>query len=116
VSSQQAEEDRADEVNFELKQQYLRAQTSKKLYELYSKGVVPQASLALESSMSSYEVGNADFLTVLANFTSVLQYQVEYYQELVNYEGALARIEPLVGLDLSSASSQNPIAPENAKE
>lgn len=116
TGSLKAEESRADDVNFELKRQYLKAETSKKLYELYGKGVVPQASLALESSMSSYEVGNADFLTVLANFTSVLQYQVEYYHELANYEVALTRMEPLVGRDLTSVSSQNSTAPKNAKD
>lgn len=116
VSSLKAEENRADEVNFELKRQYLKAERSRKLYELYGKGVVPQASLALESSMSSYEVGNADFLTVLTNFISVLQYQVEYYRELANYQNALARMEPLVGRDLISASSRNLMAPESTKE
>ncbi len=109
LGAQAAQRNRLNEVNFEVKQQYLMAQASHELYQLYAKGVVPQSSLALESSMSSYQVGNADFLTVLANFSNVLQYQVEYYRELANYETALARLEPLVGTDLTTAHSQSPL-------
>ena len=88
-------------VNFEIKQQYLAATASRDLMNLYSKAIVPQSSLALESSMSSYEVGKVDFLSMLDNFIYVLDYEVNYYQELSNYETALARLEPLVNTDLT---------------
>lgn len=116
LSSQTARQDRLNEVNFEVKQQYLMAQASQRLYDLYSKGVVPQASLALESSMSSYEVGNVDFLTVLANFTNVLDYQVEYYREVSTYQTALAHLEPLTGMELTTAIEQSPVPPQNPKK
>jgi hypothetical protein len=51
--------------------------------------------------MSAYQVGNVDFLTILSNFTTVLDYQVEYYREVANYNIALARLEPLVGVELT---------------
>jgi outer membrane protein, heavy metal efflux system len=116
LSSQAARQNRLNEVNFDLKQQYLLAQASQELYELYAKGVVPQASLALESSMSSYQVGKVDFLTVLTNFTNVLQYQIEYYRELANFETALARLEPLIGVELTTQPPQSPIPPESPKK
>jgi len=116
LSAQAARDNRLNQVNFEVKQEYLMAQASQKLYDLYAKGVVPQASLALESSMSSYEVGNADFLTVLANFSIVLQYQIEYYRELANYESALARLEPLTGVELTTAQAQSPVPAEGPKQ
>ena len=103
LSAEHNRDNRANELQFELKQQYLAAQASKQLLDLYTKAVVPQASLALESSMSAYEVGNVDFLTMLANFTTVLDYEVDYYRELADYQTALARMEPLVGMDLTSA-------------
>ncbi len=115
LSSQAARRDRLNQVNFEVKQQYLLAQASQELYDLYSNGVVPQASLALESSMSAYQVGTVDFLTVLANFSNVLQYQIEYYRELANFETALARLEPLIGVELTTAQSQSPIPPDSPK-
>ncbi len=92
---------RMTQVNFAIKQQYLAATASRDLMNLYSKAIVPQSSLALESSMSSYEVGKVDFLSMLDNFTYVLGYEVDYYQELSHFETALARLEPLVNTDLT---------------
>ena len=47
--------------------------------------MVPQASLALESSLASYETGAVDFLSVLTNFITVLEYEMNYYEELQHY-------------------------------
>ena len=110
ISSERNKADRQNEVNFALKQQYLAAKASDDLLRLYSQGVVPQASLALESSMSSYQVGNVDFLSVLGNFSTVLNYEIDYYRELANYQMALAQLETIVGVDLTSAQSP-PVQP-----
>lgn len=102
ASSELGKENRETELSFAVKQQYLMAKSSEQLLKLYSQGVVPQSSLALESSMASYEVGAVDFLTILTNFTVVLDYQVSYYRELANYQMALANLEPLVGVELTN--------------
>lgn len=94
-------EDRQNEVNFAVKQQYLAAKASEDLVELYARAVVPQSSLALDSSISGYEVGNVDFLSMLSNFETILDYEIDYYQELSNFETALAHLEVLVGRDLT---------------
>ncbi len=101
IVSQRSKDNRQTELFFAIKEQYLLAKSSEGLFQLYSQGVVPQSSLALESSMSAYQVGNVDFLTILSNFTTVLDYQVEYYRELANYNMALARLESLVGVELT---------------
>ncbi len=101
ISAQRDLDDRMTTVNFEIKQQYLAAVASRDLSNLYSKAIVPQSSLALESSMSAYEVGKLDFLSMLTNFVDVLDYEVGYYEELSKYQSALARLEPLVGTELT---------------
>jgi len=101
VSSQRSKENRQTELFFAVKQQYLLAKSSEELLKLYSQVIVPQSSLALESSMASYQVGTVDFLTILTNFTVVLDYEVSYYRELANYQMALANLEPLVGVELT---------------
>lgn len=101
AGAQQGKANRETELNFAVKEQYLAAKSSDELMRLYSNAIVPQSSLALESSMAAYEVGTVDFLTILSNFTAVLDYEVEYYQELANYNKALARLEPLVGVQLT---------------
>ena len=101
ISSEQSKNNRKTELFFAVKEQYLMAKSSERLFQLYAQGVVPQSSLALESSMSAYQVGNVDFLTILSNFTTVLDYEVNYYRELANYNMAVARLEPLVGTELA---------------
>lgn len=101
VSSERSKDNRQTELFFAVKEQYLLAKSAEDLFHLYSQGVVPQSSLALESSMSAYQVGNVDFLTILSNFTTVLDYEVDYYRELANYNMALARLEPFVGVELT---------------
>ncbi len=113
LASERSRDNRQNELYFELKQEYLAAKASEDLLRLYSQGVVPQSSLALESSMSSYQVGTADFLTVIGNFSTVLNYEIDYYRELANYQMALARMEPLVGTELTSQPAPAiPPAPE----
>jgi cobalt-zinc-cadmium efflux system outer membrane protein len=105
LSASSARDNRRNELYFDLKQNYLAAKASETLLKLFSQGVVPQSSLALESSMSAYQVGNVDFLTVMGNFTTVLNYQTDYYRELANYQTSLARMEALTGTELTSAQA-----------
>jgi cobalt-zinc-cadmium efflux system outer membrane protein len=102
TSSQRSKENQQTELFFSIKEQYLMAKSSEQLMKLYSQVIVPQSSLALESSMASYQVGTVDFLSILTNFTVVLDYEVSYYRELANYQTALARLEPLVGVELTN--------------
>ena len=85
---------------FQVKEQYLQAKASDELLTLYSKALVPQSALALESSMAAYQTGSLDFESLLANFQSVLEYEVNYYEELANYQKALVNLEQITGLDL----------------
>lgn len=105
LSAASGRDNRQNELYFELKQNYLAAKASENLLKLFSQGVVPQSSLALESSMAAYRVGNVDFLTVIGNFSTVLNYETDYYRELANYRTALARMEALTGADLTQAST-----------
>ena len=105
LAAEKSRENRLNELKFELKQQYLTVKATDQLLELYTKAVVPQSSLTLESSMSAYQVGTVDFLTVLGNFSTVLNYEIDYYRELANYESSLARMESMVGVDLTSSGS-----------
>ncbi|MBI3667070.1 MAG: TolC family protein [Acidobacteria bacterium] len=89
-------------INFQVKDEYLSAQASFRLMEMYSKTVVPQAALALESSIPGYETGAVDFLTLLTNFMTVVDYEVNYHEEMLNFHLALTRLEELTGLSLRS--------------
>jgi outer membrane protein TolC len=88
------------DLHFRIQDEYLMAETASQLVKLYDKAVIPQASLALESSLSSYETGSIDFLSVLMNYTTVVDYQMNYYEELQNFYLALVRLEEMTGRPL----------------
>lgn len=76
------------------------AAAGRELITLYADSILPQARLALESSAASYQTGAVDFLSLLANVSSVLTYEVAAEQQRAVYVRALARIETLTGLSL----------------
>jgi cobalt-zinc-cadmium efflux system outer membrane protein len=100
-SSQQSRESIRTALLFQVKEQYLQAKASDELLTLYTRGLVPQSALALESSLAAYQTGSLDFESLINNFTSVLEYEVSYYEELASYEKALVNLEQITGLDLA---------------
>jgi outer membrane protein TolC len=88
-------------LHYRIKDDYAMAQASSRLMKLYTQTVVPQGNLALESSLSTYETGAVDFLSVLTNFTTVLDYEMNYYDEALNYALALSRLEEMTGQALT---------------
>lgn len=89
------------DLRFTAKDQYLVAKTSERLLSLYESGVIPQATLSLESTLAAYEVGTLDFLTLSNSLTTLLGFQMQYYEELARHEQALARLESVVGRQLT---------------
>ena len=85
---------------FEVKDSYITAITAGKLVELYKSGIIPQSTLSLESAISGYQVGNIDFLTLLNNLITLFNFELEYYEQLTEYQKALARIEEIAGVQL----------------
>lgn len=85
---------------FRIKDDYLMADTSSRLVKIYGQTVVPQATLALESSLASYETGAVDFLSVLNNFITVFEYELNYYEELQNFYLALSRLEEMTAFPI----------------
>jgi outer membrane protein TolC len=99
-SSRQMEANEQTMLRYRVKQEFLGVQAAEQLVKLYSQAIVPQSSLALESSISSYETGAVDSLNVLSNFTAVLDYELSTKQQIANHEKALARLEELTALNL----------------
>lgn len=85
---------------FKIRDRYLAETTARRLLSLYSTTIVPQSSLSLESAIAGYQVGRVDFLTLLDNLVTLLNYELSYYEQLSNEEKAVAALEPLVGLTL----------------
>ena len=83
-----------------VQEDFQMASTSVRLARLYRDTVLPQARLALESSMTSYQTGAVEFLSVLTNFGTVLEYEMTYFDELATYHTAVSRLEEMTGTPL----------------
>ena len=88
----------SQEVLARLKDLHAQATSANRLVELYGSVVVPQAEIALESASAAYQVGEVDFLTVLNNFTVLNDYRLRYYEELANFDKAVAQLQEVAGL------------------
>jgi cobalt-zinc-cadmium efflux system outer membrane protein len=84
----------------EVQQQYVRAKTSEERLKIYSDGLVPQSAATFQSALSAYQSNRQDFESLLSGFLDVLNLDLEYRNELVEHESALAELERLTGVDL----------------
>lgn len=103
--SERMQDGQRNSVRAEVRRQYVAAETAQRLLALYTKGIVPQSSLALESAMSEYQVGKVDFLSLLSNFTTLLNYETDTYRQIANYHAAVARMENLTGESITEESA-----------
>jgi outer membrane protein TolC len=111
ISARQMREAVRTTLLFQVKEQFLAARASDELLRLFSQAIVPQSALALESSMAAYQTGTLDFLSLISNFISVLDYETNYFEELAAYQKALARLEELTGVELDVPQAR-PAMPE----
>jgi outer membrane protein TolC len=90
----------AQSLEVQIREEYLSAQTAQKLVDLYSKVVMPQARLAVESSLAGYQTGGTDFLSVLTNDLAVIEYEMDYHEQLHEFHTSLVRLEQMTGVEL----------------
>ncbi|MBI4398912.1 MAG: TolC family protein [Candidatus Omnitrophica bacterium] len=85
---------------YDVKSALVRAQTARRLIELYQSSVLPQAETSLKVSTAGYEAGTVGFLDLLDSERTWLGFQMEYYEFLARYWTYIAVLERLVGEDL----------------
>lgn len=88
-----------NELNYMLQENFLMARTAGNLLKLYKERIIPQASLALESSLANYKVDKVDFLALLSDINSLFSYELECVKNLSNLWVATAKIEELTSMN-----------------
>lgn len=88
-------------LRFKVEDDYRAADTSARLIKLYLDTTIPEAHLALESSLASYETGAVDFLSVLTNHLGILDYEMAYHEAMLAFHLALVRLEETTGTELT---------------
>jgi len=76
------------------------SEEARRLHDLYSTSILPQARAAVESSLSAYRVGGVDFSTLVQNELTVNRAEIERVRLTAAYHSAVADIEALLGGNL----------------
>ena len=84
----------------EVKIAWVRAKTAKRLADIYRTSVLPQADQAIRVAEAGYQANKTTFLDLLDAQRSLLNFRVEYYQFLADYEQRSAELERVVGQGL----------------
>jgi len=89
-----------NEVLFMIADMSSMTQRVERQIDLYKTGIIPQASLQINSAMSAYRVNKADFMTLLDSQMTLYKYELEYHQALTEYEKNVANLGATIGKQL----------------
>src|SRR6266516_6257087 len=90
-------EAQVQQAYFDIRDQYLRAETAARILKMYREGLIPQAAGTFKAGVAAYEANRQDFETLLASFLDVLHLDEEYWRTLLDHETAVARLEQITG-------------------
>ncbi|MCU1337851.1 MAG: hypothetical protein JWO19_3432, partial [Bryobacterales bacterium] len=85
---------------FDVRDQYITAETASQMLKIYREGLIPQALATYQAGLASYQTGTLDFESLFSTFMDVLNFDGEYWKTLMEHETALARIEQITGVPL----------------
>jgi outer membrane protein, heavy metal efflux system len=90
----------SQQVAAELRAQYVMAQNTSELLKIHREGSSPQSRSEFQAALAAYQSNKQDFQALLAAFLDVLRFDREYWQNVAEYETAIARLEQMTGLSL----------------
>jgi outer membrane protein TolC len=86
---------------FDVRNEYIAAETASQMLKIYREGLIPQALATYQAGLASYQTGRLDFESLFSAFMDVLNFDTEYWKTLMEHETALARIEQITGATLN---------------
>jgi outer membrane protein, heavy metal efflux system len=105
VSEKQAEYDYERSVVFqEIQEALIRAQSAKRLADLYRNTLRPQAEASLKAAVSAYQADRTDFLNLLDSQNTTLDVELNYYRSASDLESNLADLERATGAPVNRQS------------
>jgi len=86
-----------NEIRFMIGDRLTEIERTEKQIELLKTGIIPLATLSLDSAISSYRVNKVDFITMLDTLMTLFKYEIQYYRLLSEHGKNIAEIETAVG-------------------
>jgi outer membrane protein TolC len=90
----------------------VRANSAKRLVDLYQKSLRPQSETTLRSTVIAYENDRTDVLNLLDSQNTTLDVDYAYFRSLADFEQRMAELELAVGAPIPRPSPQSADAPE----
>jgi len=101
-------DDFRDRVHFSISDGYAQLEKNRDLVALYKTGIIPQAQQTYEASLSAYQVGDVDFLSLVDSLLTLYRYQIDYQRVLADYQRSVAQLEAASGVPLEDESAKAP--------
>jgi outer membrane protein TolC len=102
VAAERAEYDNQRALVFEeIQDALIRAQSARRLVDLYNQTLRPQAQASLKSTVAAYEADRTDFLNLLDSQNTTLEVELDYYRAASELESRIADLERAVGAPLT---------------
>ena len=116
VNVQRAElESRASFVFQEIQEARIRANSTRRLVELYRDTLRPQAQATLRATSAAYQTDQTDFLNLIDSQNTVLDVEYSYFRALAELESHIAELELAVGAAIPRETQAQLEASHDAK-
>jgi len=89
-------------VSSAVRDNYSMVKTAERLIELYKNGLIPKTYQDFESAMSGYSTGKIEAAAVINRLKSVLDFEILYWEQFIQRENAIARLEAITGIQNSA--------------
>lgn len=86
-----------NEIRYTISEKLTDIERAEKQAELLKTGIIPLASLSLDSAIASYRVNKVDFITMLDSLMTLFRYEIQYYRQQADHQKSVAEIESAIG-------------------
>ncbi|HEY2104482.1 MAG TPA: TolC family protein, partial [Candidatus Binataceae bacterium] len=87
------------EVSSNAESALVALRTADRIIKIYREGLLPQGRNSMDSALAAYQVGNADFQTLISSLTDLFNLEQEYYRAVADHEIAAAKIQQFIEED-----------------
>lgn len=87
-------------TTYKIKQLYTEIDTAYRLIDLYKTDFLPKAEQSVKIAETAYKGEKAIFLDLIDSQNNLLQFQLDYYKNVVDYLKKIADLEKVVGKNL----------------
>lgn len=84
-------------IHYDIQRLVIEAIQHRESAELFRTATLPQAEQSLASALSGYRVDKVDFLILLDNHMTALNFEIAYYRHVIAHEKRVADLEAVVG-------------------